>query len=87
MDWQSSKKIFFNPVSLSSSVIRIVHAMILFLLCFIFINRNRLNKKISQVTYVNVEFIFKKLPKNVIKSKNNNYKFLVSLYLFFIRNK
>ncbi len=50
-------------MSLSSSVIRIVHAMILFLLCFIFINKNKLNKTNSQVTKVNVEFIFKKLQK------------------------
>jgi hypothetical protein len=49
MDWQSAKKNIFSPVSLSNSVIRIVHAMILILLCFIFINKNRLNKKISQV--------------------------------------
>jgi hypothetical protein len=63
MDWRSNKKIFFSSMSLSSHVIRIVHAMVLFLLCFIFINKNRLNKKISQVTWVNVEFISKRLQK------------------------
>ena len=57
---QGRKKIFFSPMSLSSSMIRIVHAMILFLLCFIFINKNRLIKKTSQV---NVEFMFRKLQK------------------------
>ncbi len=46
--WTREEKIFFSPMSLSSSVIKIVHAMILFLLCFISINKNRLNKKIHK---------------------------------------
>jgi hypothetical protein len=46
---REEKKYFWSPMSLSISVIRIVHAMILFLLCFISINKNRLNKEFSQV--------------------------------------
>jgi hypothetical protein len=42
---RQQKNAFFSPMSLSSSVIRIVHAMIVFFSCFIIIKKNRLNKK------------------------------------------